>query len=54
MIHLQNGLQTVVDAADIADPFVKLFWEEQQKAMHRNPKGMRWHPMMIRLSTLII
>ena len=27
----------------------KLLWEEQQKCLNRNPKGMRWHPAIIRL-----
>ena len=28
--------------------FLHLFWKHQKEALCRNPKGMRWHPMMIR------
>ena len=33
---------------NMPDPFLKLFWEEQKKAAERDPRGMRWHPTMIR------
>lgn len=32
------------------DSFEKLFWEQQQKAFQSDPKGTRWHPMMIRFA----
>eukprot|EP00794_Sanderia_malayensis_P008456 gene8456-9360_t len=32
------------------DSFEKLFWEQQQSAFQSNPKGTRWHPMMIRFA----
>ena len=48
----QDGLAEVLEGAQaeskIKDPFLKLFWEEQKKASGRDPRGMRWHPMMIR------
>ncbi len=29
-------------------PFMKLFWEQQKKLFSANPKGIRYHPMVIR------
>ena len=36
----------------IEDEYLKihlknLFWQEQKKSFERNPKAMRWHPMVI-------
>ena len=39
-----------METTNIEDPFMKLFWEEQQKAASVDPRGMRWHPMMIRFA----
>ena len=39
--------------ADIHDDLAKLFWQEQSKAFQTKEKGMKWHPMMIRLALLI-
>ena len=44
----QRGLEQIIESADIEDDFLKLFWSEQKKAAGRDPRGMRWHPMMIR------
>ena len=30
-------------------PFMKIFWDEQQKYMSSSNKGVRYHPMIIRL-----
>lgn len=30
------------------DSFLYLFWQHQKEALSKNPKGTRWHPMMIR------
>lgn len=30
------------------DSFPRLFWEQQKQAAKRSPKGMRWHPLMVR------
>ena len=30
------------------DSFLRLFWEQQKEALSKHPKGMRWHPLMIR------
>ena len=38
----------MLENSEIDDPFLKLFWEEQKKAASRDPRGMRWHPMMVR------
>ena len=35
------------------DPFVRLFWEEQEKAFRRKNRGMRWHPMLIKFAIFI-
>ena len=48
IILLQEGLSEVLENSQIDDPFLQLFWEEQKKAANRDPRGMRWHPMMIR------
>lgn len=31
------------------DSFHHLFWQQQKEALTKHPKGMRWHPLMIRL-----
>ena len=31
------------------DSFQRIFWEQQMEALAKNPKNMRWHPLMIRL-----
>ena len=28
--------------------FLRLFWDQQKEALSKHPKGMRWHPLMIR------
>lgn len=30
------------------DSFAGLFWDQQRESMRKNPKQMRWHPMMIK------
>ena len=30
------------------DSFLHLFWKHQKEALSKKPKGMRWHPMMVR------
>ena len=41
-----------VNFSSTDNPLCKLFWEEQQKAFSQMDKGMRWHPMMLRLAIL--
>ncbi len=36
------------DCGDNVTPFMKLFWQEQQKLAQRSSKGFRFHPMIIR------
>ena len=38
---------------DKMDPFVQLFWEEQEKAFKQENRGMRWHPMLIKFAIFI-
>lgn len=42
-----------IDSSQIEDPLTKLFWEEQVKAFSTKGRGMRWHPMMVRLAILL-
>ena len=35
---------------DSGNQLMELFWEEQKKALASDPRGMRWHPMMIRFA----
>lgn len=42
-----------MDPSATVNPLCKLFWEEQQKAFRQKEKGMRWHPMVIRLAILL-
>ncbi len=30
------------------NPFVKVFWDQQQQNMQSNPKGRRWHPLLVK------
>lgn len=32
----------------LPDSFPRIFWEQQKMAVGKSPKGMRWHPLMIR------
>ena len=50
---LHNDLKQAIEEGDIEDPMAKLFWEEQLKAFNTPDRGMRWHPMMIRLAILL-
>ncbi|XP_055877443.1 uncharacterized protein LOC129924769 [Biomphalaria glabrata] len=49
--HLSQDLKNVIEHTD--NELAKLFWEEQMKAFSIKEKGMRWHPMLIRLAILI-
>ena len=52
---LTDGLFSVMSDSNNAttNEMMNLFWAEQQKAHIRNPKGMRWHPMMIRFAIFL-
>ena len=47
---LNNDLVTIMSEADQSQvpPFMKFFWEEQQKYVKSSAKGIRYHPMVIR------
>ena len=50
---LHNDFQNLIENVKQElpeDSFEKLFWEQQQKAFQSNPKGIRWHPMMVRFA----
>ena len=49
--ELSNDLTKILgSAADTSKmtPFMKLFWEQQQKLFSRSQKGVRYYPMIIR------
>ena len=47
---LESDLMTLYSKADskVISPFMKLFWEEQQKYVVRSKTGRRYHPIIIR------
>ena len=48
--ELESDLVTIMSGVDKASmpPFMKLFWDEQQKYLKSPNKGIRYHPMIIR------
>lgn len=48
--ELSNDFSKILNSANDADitPFMKLFWEQQNKLFSSNSKGVRYHPMIIR------
>ena len=50
---LHGSLKSILQNETITNPFLHLFWEEQQKAFSRQNGGMRWHPMMVRFAILL-
>ena len=46
-----EGLSAVMEQQSAHNnELMHLFWQEQSKALSKNPKGMRWHPMLIRFA----
>ena len=47
---LNNDFVSIISDADQSkiSPFMKLFWEEQQKYLKTSSSGVRYHPMIIR------
>uniref|UniRef100_A0A8W8MHY1 Transposable element P transposase-like RNase H domain-containing protein n=1 Tax=Magallana gigas TaxID=29159 RepID=A0A8W8MHY1_MAGGI len=45
-----EGLFATLQSCKSGNALMDLFWEEQKKAFTTSPKGMRWHPMMIRFA----
>lgn len=50
---VHKDFQDILSASSIDEPLAKMFWEEQVKAFSKKDRGMRWHPMMIRLAILL-
>ncbi|XP_056020980.1 uncharacterized protein LOC125652376 isoform X1 [Ostrea edulis] len=48
-----EGLYFSIENNPPEDNFLELIWKEQKKAFQSNPKGMRWHPMMIRFAIFL-
>ena len=48
--ELSSDFCTIMSNVDksTVPPFIKFFWEEQQKYISANKKGARYHPMIIR------
>ena len=48
--ELDNDLVLIMPDADPSNvsPFMKFFWEEQQKYLKTSPRSVRYHPMIIR------
>lgn len=53
--ELHEDLNKIISTheSEINDDLVRLFWQEQSKAFQRKERGIKWHPMMIRLALLI-
>jgi hypothetical protein len=50
---LHNDFSSIISGIENELPddcFEKLFWQEQKKSFQKNPKAVRWHPMMIRFA----
>lgn len=51
--EMSDGLSKILNSSDLSshpNELLRLFWEQQQVALTRDPRGMRWHPMMIRFA----
>ena len=48
--ELNDDFLSIMSQADKnkIPPFMKFFWEEQQKYLSANKTGVRYHPMIIR------
>ena len=48
--ELREDMVTIMSNADHSkiSPFMKFFWEEQQKYLRSSSTGIRYHPMIIR------
>ena len=53
---VSDGLASVMSGClpkDNRNELMQLFWEEQKKAFGRDPRGMRWHPTLLRFAIYI-
>ncbi len=48
-----TSLVRIMNDNKLENDFLKLFWEEQQKAFNSGNRGMRWHPMMLRFAIML-
>ena len=47
--ELNNDFVSIMTDSDVTiTPFMNLFGQQQKKLFQTNPKGMRYHPMIIR------
>ena len=47
--ELSNDFVSIMSDSDVTiTPFMNLFWQQRKKLFQTNPKGMRYHPMIIR------
>ena len=51
---LSNDFKSIILETDQRKtlPFMRLFWEEQQKHLHSSPNNVKYHPMIIRCLSL--
>ena len=43
-----NDSVNIISKQQKLTPFMTFFWQQQQNLFERNPKGARFHPMLIR------
>jgi hypothetical protein len=48
-----EGLFNAIEMNSHDNAFLDLFWMQQKQAFGHHPKGMRWHPMMIRFAIFL-
>ena len=46
--QMNSDLVSIIQNTNNLPPFMKFFWEEQQKYIQSNKKGIRYHPAIIR------
>ena len=48
LVNIMKLHSATVKSENVSDSFRHVFWDQQLKAATRDPRGMRWHPLMIR------
>ena len=48
LVSIMELHNTAIKSENTTNSFRHVFWDQQLKAAARDPKGMRWHPLMIR------
>lgn len=49
--HLDNDIKSILENESDkcnSTPFARIFWQQQAEAAKKDPRGMRWHPLMIK------